>query len=423
MVGVLRDGRTGERAARRFSCFAVKVEGAMDGLFHLTSSPQHHPTSRYNISEWENFLSWLSQDKHTIMIVIIAVMRRTKRQDRQYNAIKRILSRFTVKAITNSLCQHSLRWALMIRYCSKITLIAMYHLSLAVSWRHSCQRPKLLQLSCPSPEVCPGEQSETPSLVTTEDALEAVTTRHVSDILRQSVRRLFIPLKSVECKFTIAFAALTLLTNRDVGNDGAHSIVLGSFTLEVADKHVPETVELVHFVGLIVFVIGLEERVQSPDVARELVAIRLVEALAELQDSFVDRFLAGGDGNPAVAQEVLFEDGKFVRADLESLKETGLVLLACAQSDGGLLVFFPMAHRWGRSHRGRLDAGMCFCLSNEGRRCRAEKKVRTAFLYAAAPARSMSFHMKANLVRLALSMCMCHVHVSMAEFAHSRVGQ
>jgi hypothetical protein len=76
--------------------------------------------------------------------------------------------------------------------------------------------------------------------------------------------------------------------------------------------------------------------------------IWLVEALAELQDGFVDRFFASGLRDPAVAEKVLFEDGKFVWTDLESLEETGFVLLACARgADGLLLVLDPMACRWG----------------------------------------------------------------------------
>jgi len=136
---------------------------------------------------------------------------------------------------------------------------------------------------------------------------------------------------------------LATLAEGEVSDQGAHRVVLGSIAAEPAiirlrDRLVDRAEEIL-IIGIL-----LEQSVQPADTSVELVAVGCEEALTELKNRFFDRLLVGGLRDPAVAQEVLFEDDKFVGADLECAEEVGFVLLDWAQTreagiGGGLRVW------------------------------------------------------------------------------------
>jgi hypothetical protein len=84
----------------------------------------------------------------------------------------------------------------------------------------------------------------------------------------------------------------------------------------------------------------------------------VAKALAEVEDSLVDCFFACVFRDPAVCEEVLFEDDEFLGADFQSFEETSLVFSSWV---GGLLLTLVLVVGRRRvCHRGRLDACLWF---------------------------------------------------------------
>jgi len=93
-------------------------------------------------------------------------------------------------------------------------------------------------------------------------------------------------------------------------------VIPGSLTAEPA---ITRLLEILVSVGLEVLLFvreGAEEEVQYADTVRELAAVDCVKALTEVEDRIVDRLFVGGIGDPIVVQEVFFQEGQLVRADL-----------------------------------------------------------------------------------------------------------
>lgn len=133
----------------------------------------------------------------------------------------------------------------------------------------------------------------------------------VSESLKQTINQPSIP----DLRSLITTATLPAFAPREVGNHTAHRIVLGSLTLNTkVEIRLPDIVAVIPVLGFLTGVGGtasesVEEFVQPPDVVRELVTLVFEETLAELEDGFLDLGRAGGLWNPAVAEQVLFEEG------------------------------------------------------------------------------------------------------------------
>lgn len=160
--------------------------------------------------------------------------------------------------------------------------------------------------------------------------------KHIADILDNDLST------------RIAYAILAV---GEVSDQRAHSMILGGLAAEPAITHLLVVRVIVGVVHLLVVSEGTEEEVQSVDTLGELVAGVREVALAEVEDCIVDRRLVGGVRDPIVVEEVLLQEGQFVRADLECAEDVGFVLLGYGHGRragfwGGLRV---------RGHLGRLS--------------------------------------------------------------------